>query len=377
MDSTMASVNNNRWSCPMTPGVLYQRLCLQLCVCVPELGVWPRRRLALLVTGLLMAHHTALPRLAAKLRRVTPSAKADSIERRLRRSLADAGLETPRVFEHVARASLQHLPPGRYLLILDDTEQTTHCQVSTLALAYGGRALPLAWCRWVGPLHGAYWPQIEGLFCQAARLLPPQVQPVVVADRGIVSPRLIRLIQRHGWDYLLRARANTTLRLPDQPHGVWLRSLVTQPGGPGVVLSGWLYQRQPMWSHVVAVWKCGYQEPWLLISNLDLGLQLVGWYARRMHIEALFRDAKSGAFEWELSRVLCAERARRLLLGIMLAMWCAVLLGEASMRAGEIPAYGRRAHAVSLVRRGLDWLDAPPKPTYFRWTLAAPETVRI
>jgi hypothetical protein len=115
-----------------------------------------------------------------------------------------------------------------------------------------------------------------------------------------------------------------------------------------------------------------------LISNLDLGLELVELYARRMHVEALFRDAKSGGSEWELSRVLRADRARRLLLGIMLAIWCAVLLGEASQRAGEIPAYGRRQHAVSLLRRGLDWLRAPPRPQCFRWTLArTTETVRI
>ena len=31
-------------------------------------------------------------------------------------------------------------------------------------------------------------------------------------------------------------------------------------------------------------------------------------------------------------------------LGLMLALLCAVLLGEAAMRAGEIPAYGRRQH---------------------------------
>ena len=53
------------------------------------------------------------------------------------------------------------------------------------------------------------------------------------------------------------------------------------------------------------------------------------------------------------------------------------LLGEASMRAGEIPAYGRRAHAVSLLRRGLDWLAAPARPHFLRWTLAPPKTVRI
>jgi hypothetical protein len=128
----------------MPPCVLYQRLCLQFLQCAPSLGVWPRRRLALLVTGLLLARHTALPRLAAQLRRVIRTAHADSIERRLRRTLAATDFETSHVFERVVRASLRNLAPGHYLVLLDDTQQTTRCTLSTLALAYRGRALPLA-----------------------------------------------------------------------------------------------------------------------------------------------------------------------------------------------------------------------------------------
>src|ERR1700730_1473625 len=196
----------------MPPQVLYQRLCQQFLACAPTLGVWPRRRLALLVAGLLLARHVALPRLAAQLRRVSGAAQADSIERRLRRTLATTEFEASRVFEHVARASLCKLAPGQYLLLLDDTQQSTRCTLSTLALAYGGRALPLAWCRWSGKLHGNYWKQIDGLFDQAARLLPPQVQPVVLADRGLASPILVKLVQQRGWDFLLRVQRDTTLR---------------------------------------------------------------------------------------------------------------------------------------------------------------------
>ena len=362
----------------MPPRVLYQRLCQQFLACAPALGVWPRRRLALLVTGLLLARHTALPRLAAQLRRVNGTTHADSIERRLRRTLGVTEFETAQVFEHVARASLRKLAPGQYLLLLDDTQQTTRCTLSTLALAYGGRALPLAWCRWSGKLHGAYWSQIDQLFDQAGRLLPPQVRPVVVADRGLASPALIRLVEKHGWDYLLRVTSDVTMRLPEQPRQVLhLGKLLNEPGGPALQLTGWIFQKKRVWAHALAVWQRGHQEPWLLVSNLDLGERLAELYARRMQVEALFRDAKSGGFEWELSRVVRAERAQRLLLGIMLAIWCAVLLGEAAIRAGEIPAYGRRPHAVSLVRRGLDWLAGPPRPRFFRWTLAPPETVRI
>ena len=362
----------------MPPYVLYQRLCHQFLQCAPSLGVWPRRRLALLVTGLLLARHTALPRLAAQLRRVIRTAHADSIERRLRRTLAATDFETSHVFERVVRASLRNLAPGHYLVVLDDTQQTTRCTLSTLALVYRGRALPLAWCRWTGQLHGTYWRQIDRLLDQAQCLLPPQVRPIVVADRGVASPILIRLIQQHSWDYLLRVQSETTLRTaPRGPRRVRLDQLVQQPGAPSVLTEGWVFSKRSVWAHTTAVWRVGHQEPWLLVSNLDLGLQLADLYAKRMHIEMLFRDAKSGAFEWELSRVLRADRAQRLLLAIMLAVWCAVLLGEASIRAGEIPAYGRREHAVSLVRRGLDWLSAPRRSHFFRWTLAPPETVRI
>jgi hypothetical protein len=362
----------------MPPRVLYQRLCQQLRACAPQFGVWHRQRLALLVTGLLLARHTALPRLAAQLRRVTPTAHADSIERRLRRALADTTFETS-VFEHLARASLRQVPAGRCLLLLDDTQQTTRCILSTLALAYAGRALPLAWCRWSGQLHGAYWTQIDQLFDQAARLLPPQVQPVVVADRGVASPMLIHLVQQHGWDYLLRVTNDTTLQQTGQPPtaAVRLGELLTAPCGVVVRLTGQVFRKRPVGAHAVAVWQPGQHEPWLLVSNLDLGRGLVDLYARRMQVEALFRDTKSGGFEWELSRVQRAERAERLLLGVMLAIWCAVLLGEAAIRAGEIPAYGRRDHAVSLVRRGLDWLCAPARSRSFHWMLAPPKSVRI
>jgi hypothetical protein len=362
----------------MPPRVLYQRLCQQLRACAPQFGVWHRQRLALLVTGLLLARHTALPRLAAQLRRVTPTAQADSIERRLRRTLADTKFETS-VFEHLVRASLRELPAGRCLLLLDDTQQTTRCILSTLALAYAGRALPLAWCRWSGRLYGGYWQQIDQLLDAAARLLPPQVQPVVVADRGVASPMLIRLVQQHGWDYLLRVTHDTTLQQAGQsPHdALHLGELFDRPRGVVVRLTGRVFRKRSVSAQVVAIWQPGYTEPWLLVSNLDAGRALVDLYARRMQVEALFRDTKSGGFEWELSRVLRAERAERLLLGVMLAIWCAVLLGEAAIRAGEIPAYGRRPHAVSLIRRGLDWLRAPPRSRYFQWTLTPPKTVRI
>ena len=231
--SAQWEVSTNPLELSMPPRVLYQRLCQQLQVCAPALGVWPRRRLALLVTGLLLARHAALPRVAAQLRRVTARASrfdraavATDIGRYRVRGVAGVRARRP---GQPAQAAGWPVPAvaGRYA-----TNHALH--LSTLALAYGGRALPLAWCRWSGKLHGSYWQQIDGLFDQAARLLPPQVRPVVVADRGIASPVLIQLVEQHGWDYLLRVTSDVTMRVPDQPRQVLhLGQLLERTGRTG------------------------------------------------------------------------------------------------------------------------------------------------
>jgi hypothetical protein len=301
----------------MPPRVLYQRLCQQLRACAPQFGVWHRQRLALLVTGLLLARHTALPRLAAQLRRVTPTAQADSIERRLRRTLADATFETS-VFAHLARTSLRELPAGRCLLLLDDTQQTTRCILSTLALAYAGRALPLAWRRWSGRLHGGYWKQIDQLFDEAARLLPPQVQPVVVADRGVASPMLIRLVQQHGWDYLLRVTNDTTLLHPEQApqDAVHLGELLDQPRGVVVRLTGQLFRKHRVSEHAVAIWQAGVAPP-LRVETAVPG-RSAGVRARRERRSLVFQ-LRPGAYNGEtliefLSDLHQLEPGRRMVL---------------------------------------------------------------
>jgi hypothetical protein len=354
-------------------------------------GVWPARRFALLVLGLLVAQDVALPRLAARLRPVTPRAVADSIERRLRRALGDGRLDdTDALFVPLARHALRRLPAGRCCLLLDDTPQTdTGAQVTLLALAYGGRALPLAWCRWTGPLPvGAYWRQVDALLTRAAAILPPQVAPVVLADRGLGCGALARLVRAHGWHYLLRLPGDRTVRLvgpdgrvPRDAPRVRLDTLVRAPR-ERFAGRGHLFARDSLDACVVAVWLPGHASPWLLVTDLGADTALTGLYAQRMRVEALFRDAKSGAFHWEASHVLAAPRADRLLLALMAAVLCATLLGEAASRAGECPAYGRRPRAVSCLRRGLDWLAAPPRPRHFRWILTPtplqePKSVRV
>src|SRR5260221_5441345 len=102
------------------------------------------------------------------------------------------------------------------------------------------------------------------------------------------------------------------MRLPEQPrHVLHLGKLLNEPGGPAVQLTGWVFQKKRVWAHALAVWQRGHQEPWLLVSNLALGERLAELYARRMHVEALFRDAKSGGVEWGVPPGVGGERGHR------------------------------------------------------------------
>src|SRR5258708_5836892 len=120
---------------------------------------------------------------------------------------------------------------------------------------------------------------------------------------------VIRLVVEHGWDYLLRVPQDTTLQQPGQTSKdvLHLGELLDKPRSVVVRLTGQVFRKHSVSAHTVAIWQPGHQEPWLLVSSLDLGRGLVGMYAQRMQVEALFRDTKSGGFECELSRVLRAE----------------------------------------------------------------------
>jgi hypothetical protein len=325
-----------------------------------------------MVAGLLLARHVSLPRIAAALQRVQPHTRPPSLERRLRRILADPHLTVATTFVPLARFSLRHLPAGRCLVILDDTTQTTHAHLTMLALAYRGRALPLAWVRWTGPLHGGYWTQVAACIAQASTILPPQVQPCLLADRGLACPRLARLARAAGWDYVLRVQGSLRVPNPAAPaERIPGATLLPAPGHSCLIWGG---LRRP-WQQAQAAglagrWTAGQRVPWLVVSNLPPSPALVALYARRMQIEACFRDLKSGGFAWEASRVHHPDHAARLLLALMLAVLVGVLLGEQTARRTH-PAPARPS-SRSLLRRGLDLLLAPPGSHRGAWVLHPP-----
>ena len=71
------------------------------------------------------------------------------------------------------------------------------------------------------------------------------------------------------------------------------------------------------------------EEPWYLVSNAPLQLELVWSYARRFWCEELFRDQKSGIFQLASSGLRHPERIDRLLLVVAIAVLVSSLQGYA------------------------------------------------
>jgi hypothetical protein len=341
------------------------------------------QRLALLVTGILAAKSTVLAQIAAELAalRLTRATQAESIERRLRRTLNDAHL-TPSVcydpllpqvidWQQVLRGS------QRVVVILDESSKTDEVHLLRASLPYWGGSLPLAWEVWAQnvPLaDGEYWQRVEQVLARVATLLPPGLEVVVVADAFFAIPGFVERLARYGWHWVLRVTPCGSHRFRDQRGcerglGERVRQQVRQPGhrwkARGAVFkdAGWYP------ASVVAVWAPGTEEPLVLLSDELPRWQVVRTYDRRFWCEPGFRTDKRRGWQWEASHVQGVDHHAVLLLGMAWASVVTLCLGVevAQARLAEVAARprggphgaGRPRHArESVFTLGLHQLRA-------------------
>ena len=98
--------------------------------------------LSLLTFGLFAAGNSQLPRIAVKL---PLPVEAASLTQRLRRLLRNKAIEPSTLYSAVARFLLTAFAGGGARLILDATDLGGRLPILFVAIAYRGRALPLAW----------------------------------------------------------------------------------------------------------------------------------------------------------------------------------------------------------------------------------------
>jgi hypothetical protein len=323
-----------------------------------DLGKWQSLTLAAFSLGVMESRRCTLSIVSEGLGLL---GKADSVERRLQRWLANDALQREDYQARWRNWLVQKVELNQMLTILvDETKLSDHMSIMLVGLAYQQRCLPLAW-RCYAPKA---WPEgqvelVTGLLQAVKATLPAEVAVVVEADRGIgTSPALVRAVTEGlHWHYLFRVQGITHFQSDQQPD-TELRALTTRGGkayrGTGQVFKsdGWLQ------AQVRVIWDAPYDEPWCLISDLPA---LSGReYAKRNWQEQAFRDLKSGGWHWNNSQVWQPNHADRLLLVLSIAYVLTLSLGLRLQDQPELRAQvlrGRRQR-YSWFRLGLRLMSA-------------------
>jgi hypothetical protein len=335
---------------------LFHVVCRQIeqATVAPGWGAWAVRRLALLVTGILAAKTTVLAQVAADLQTlgITRATLPESVERGLRRTLADGRLDaqgytgtlTTAVDWQALRRNGQPV-----VVAIDESSQDDRIHLLRLSLTCWGGAVPVAWAVWeqnVPVPEGFYWQQVDAVLATAAHSIPSDLAVVATADRAFDVAPFVDRATAQGWHWLVRAKARGDLRFRDQrgcerPLREVVQQYVPRPGCRWKG-RGWVFKKAG-WraASVVAVWAVGHAEPLVVISDLPPRWELLGLYGRRFWIEASFRADKTTGWQWEASGVSGLAHQRVLVLAMAWATLLTVVVGIADA-TGRLQRLRRR-----------------------------------
>ena len=229
--------------------------------------------------------------------------------------------------------SLLPLKISRIALALDATTIGNKFVVLSINILLAGCGIPVAWSIVKAWEPGSWQPHWQKLIQHLQAAIPADWTVIVPADRGLYAPWLYQLIVANGWHPLLRINEQGLVKI--SPHGPWqpLAALVSAPGQSwsGQVLC---FKTNPLACTLLARWDPGYQEPWLILTDLEPQQADALWYGLRPSTECVYRDLKSDGWQWHHTRLLDPQRAERLWLAMAVAtLWMVMLGGEAENQA--------------------------------------------
>lgn len=219
--------------------------------------------------------------------------------------------------------------PRRRIGISCDWTKVRDWPVLVASLVYRGRSIPLLWAVLDPKKLSRSWNAFEnGFFALLSRLLPSQVEAIVLLDRGFKRVSLLKHLDRCGLLYVVRSGGNTWVK-----HSCYegeMNQLIQKRNQIMDLPQAWIRKEKPYQTRVVAVWDAGQKEPWIIVTNIpDTKRQVIMWYGKRFQVEETFRDQKSHRFGLALGRLkmMQADRLERLLLIVAFAQYLVLMVG--------------------------------------------------
>ncbi|MEI6778468.1 MAG: transposase, partial [Chloroflexales bacterium] len=176
-----------------------------------------------------------------------------------------------------------------------------------------GCAIPVAWHIVHTTAKGAWHPHWETLFPQLDGSVPDDWTVIVAADRGLYAKWLFQTITARGWHPFLRINRQGTYRPEGATTFCRLSQVVTKGGTrwQGAVTC-FVTKECQLDCTLLARWDTGYQDPWLILTDLPANQADVAWYGLRAGIETSDKDAKRGGWHGEQTKMRDPRRAERL-----------------------------------------------------------------
>ncbi len=148
--------------------------------------------------------------------------------------------------------------------------------------------------------------------------------------------------------YLLKAKGQSCFKRLD--------SLVTKPGQKVWLADCQLTAKHRYPVNLLAYWKPGEKEPWLLATDLPDPQAVLKAYRLRMWIEETFGDLKRNGFDLESTHLRDFLRLSRLTLAVVLLYVWLVAFGSQVIKNGKrrlVDRNDRRDYSIFRIGRNM------------------------
>ena len=226
----------------------------------------------------------------------------------------------------------------RLALALDATHLSNRFTVLAVSVQYRGCAIPVAWQIMSAHAKGSWRPIWEQLLQQLSSAVPPNWLVIVMADRGLYASWLYEQIVALGWHPFLRV--NNDVKIRPVASGQEWREISAFVGHPA---ESWAAEvecghEERLRCHLLIHWEVGYEECWIIATDLPQQESQVAWYSMRFWIEGGFKDQKRGGWQWHHTKMRDPRRAGRLWLAMAVAtLWVLSVGGQAEAQEETEP----------------------------------------
>ncbi len=202
-------------------------------------------------------------------------------------------------------------------------------------------------------------------------LIPTEATVSVVGDSEFGAIPVIKWLDKTKWRYVLRQKGNHLVQLPHTTQWRRFDSLISRCRQRVWIPQARLTEKHAYSVNLIAYWKSGEKEPWLLATNYPELRAALRAYRKRMWIEEMFGDFKGHGFDLESTHLHnCLQLSRLTLAVVLLYLWL-VAYGSKVIKDGLRYLVDRKDRRdLSIFHIGLDMIDrhlTNQEAFVFRW----------